>query len=99
MSIRKILVDFSEYERLLQIEKHYEELLKETKEEKVGKGDISLILAEKKTRDALEAPLPKEIGSITVPPNAVFEEEVSPSKKPSTGKFVFDKWYDIGDPF
>ena len=93
MSVRKILIDFSEYQRLLHIEKHYEDLVKKTKEEKEGKGDISLTLAHNKTSAALQTPLPIETESITVPPNAQFE-----TKNRTTEKFIMDKWYKIGPP-
>ncbi len=95
MSVRKILIDFSEYQRLLHVEKQYEELVKQAKEDKVGKGDLSLTLATKKTKDALETPLINEIESITVPPMAQF---ATTQKRPPTEKFIFDKWYQIGDP-
>ncbi len=101
MSVRKILIDFSEYKRLLQIEKYYEELLKKEKEGKEGKGDLSLTLVDKANRDALEAPLAKELGSITVPPNAQYESEneepLSKSRR-DREKFIFDKWYELGPP-
>ena len=95
MSVRKILIDFSEYQRLLHIEKHYEELSKQKKEDIEGKGDISLLLATKKK--ALETPLITELESITVPPIAKFDTSHE-SKRPPTEKFILDKWYQIGRP-
>ena len=100
MSVRKILIDYSEYQRLLHVERHYEELVKQSKEGKEGKGDISLTLAKNKTQAALEMPISEEIASITVPPNSQFPttpEQKNP-KNPPTEKFIVDKWYQIGRP-
>ncbi len=100
MSVRKILLDYSEYERLKHIEEKYAELL--SKHEKQGSGDnanLSSIVQSQKDQTSVQQPLIGHLPSITMPPSA----EMTKSKK-SGDNFAKAKvkaprkWYYIGVP-
>ncbi len=101
MSLSKILIDFSEYERLVQIEKNYEKLRNE-KQEGAGEHDLSNIILEKEKKDALIVPLPSESKSITMPASSLTEpptvEKNVQKTEPKKSRYISDKWYEIGPP-
>ncbi len=110
MSVRKILLDYSEYHRLLDIEKKYEELTKKNtlaKEDQAGEGkseqapqNISLI-QNTKTENELQTPQPQMIPSITYPPSSSLRvpnlSKKSDKKTLHRGKKEHN-WYFLGIP-
>ena len=98
----KVLIDYDEYVRLSKAAHSCEELLKN----KQGRGGyLSEIIASKEAKDAITPPLPRQIGSITTPPNALVMEHTTQTKKktnrniqPKTYHYIKDKWYFIGKP-
>ncbi len=69
--VKKILIDYEEYNRLLLIQKRYNELLKN--KDMTGSGhdndSLSKIAEENEVAASISTPVPKLIAGITDPPN------------------------------
>ena len=96
MSVRKILLDYSEYLRLLEIEKRYQELAKNTEENnQSGSGDrtheprkeheehetLSSILQKSQEKNAVSMPMLGSLPSITVPASATIPRDEAEKEK------------------
>ncbi len=102
MSIRKILLDYSEYLRLRDIEERYEALLK-SKSGQTGQGrlllDVASSVNKTEEENALQTPLVKKLPTITLPASAIVEDtKTIPNRSGKTNKATIEPWYFIGPP-
>jgi hypothetical protein len=89
--MKKVLLDWLEYERLLNIEKNYNELLK--KQDMSGSGiSLAHTVDEKERQDAVETKVSRLLPPITTPSS----ETVSGSELKATSKGR--AWYFLGKP-
>ena len=101
MTSKKILIDYSEYMRFLQLEQKYNELLEKVQQKTKdisGSGDsdtnLSQLMADQANNTSLREGVVKRIPSITFPPSAT----ITNSKESSKNKKKVQPWYFIGVP-
>ena len=110
MSVRKILLDYSEYTRLLLIEKKYEDLTKKNavaKQDQEGQGKLVMpqnisLVENTKTQNELQTPQLQMLPSITYPASANLQVPHMSKKRAKTlrgsEKKEQNDWYFLGIP-
>ena len=100
--MRKILLDYNEYRRLCDVEKRYEEMLKNRQSGSGESDNITVASDVHKTEEEnkLKSPTLKSLPSITLPASAVVNPK---GGKEIVGKSVPKKekkipWYFLGIP-
>ncbi len=99
MSVQKILIDYSEYTRLREIEQRYETLLKSGQQ---GAGNIAAEVQKTEEENTLRTPLVTQLPPITLPASS------TPTPTPTSTSQTMQKkeskeekpepWYFLGKP-
>ena len=95
MSVRKILVDYTEFMRLRDIEERYEALLK--KQQRGLGTSVAADIQKAEEKNELERPLAGKLPSITLPQSAIVLSEKD-DEKPQVQHRDKEPWYYLGPP-